>query len=99
MRHAAVGLPKPDHFGDVDPACLGLRPLPAEERHGLSFAHPDPDGGHDLDELLGEWFNAEFPTWEWEGAAPAARLDPGRRPLHHWLISARTHGPAWGIGP
>ena len=65
-----VGLPKPDHFGDVDVECLGLRPLPAEERHGLLFVHPDPDGDMDLDGLLGEWFDDEFPTWNFDTMVP-----------------------------
>ena len=65
-----VGLPKPDHFGDVDAECLGLRPLPAEERHGLLFVHPDPDGDMDLDGLLGEWFDDEFPTWNFDTMVP-----------------------------
>ena len=58
-----VGLPKAEHFGDVDKECLGLRALPAEERHGLLFVHPDPEGEIGLDWLLGEWFNDEFSTW------------------------------------
>lgn len=61
-----VGLPKAEHFGDVDKECMGLRALPAEERHGLLFVHPDPDGEIDLDHLLGEWFNDEFPTWRFD---------------------------------
>jgi len=67
---ALVGLPKQDHFGEVDMACLGLKPLPAEERHGLLFVHPDPDATIDLDELLGEWFNDEFPTWNFGDLVP-----------------------------
>ena len=59
-------LPKPEHFGDVDRACLGLRPLAAEERHGLLFVHPDPEATIHLDHLLGDWFNDEFPTWNFD---------------------------------
>ncbi len=70
---ALVGLPKSEHFGDVDPECLGLRPLPAEERHGLLFVHPDPDGELGLDELLGEWFDDEFPTWNFATMIPINR--------------------------
>lgn len=70
---ALVGLPKPDHFGEVDTECLGLRSLPAEERHGLLFVHPDPDGTIDLDHLLGEWFNDEFPTWRFDELEPLTR--------------------------
>lgn len=65
-----VGLPKKEHFGDVDTECLGLRPLAAEERHGLLFVHPDPDASIDLDELLGPWFNDEFPTWDFGDLVP-----------------------------
>jgi phenylpropionate dioxygenase-like ring-hydroxylating dioxygenase large terminal subunit len=54
----------------VDVECLGLRPLPAEERHGLLFVHPDPDGDMDLDGLLGEWFDDEFPTWNFDTMVP-----------------------------
>ncbi|MBN4047586.1 aromatic ring-hydroxylating dioxygenase subunit alpha [Acidimicrobiaceae bacterium AH-315-P05] len=67
---ALVGLPKSDHFGAVDTDCLGLRQLPAEERHGLLFVHPNPEGSMDLDELLGEWFNEEFPTWNFAELIP-----------------------------
>jgi phenylpropionate dioxygenase-like ring-hydroxylating dioxygenase large terminal subunit len=67
---ALVGLPKQDHFGEVDTTCLGLKPLPAEERHGLLFVHPDPDATIDLDELLGDWFNDEFPTWNFGDLIP-----------------------------
>ncbi len=67
---ALVGLPKADHFGEVGEECLDLRPLPAEERHGLLFVHPDPEGDMDLDSLLGEWFNDEFPTWNFGAMIP-----------------------------
>ncbi len=67
---ALVGIPKPEHFGDIDTECHGLAPLPAEERHGLLFVHPDPDGVIDLGELLGDWFNDEFPTWNLGGMVP-----------------------------
>ena len=65
-----VGIPKPEHFGNIDTECHGLKPLPAEERHGLLFVHPDPAGVIDLDELLGTWFNDEFPTWNFGEMVP-----------------------------
>ncbi len=67
---ALVGLPKQEHFGDVDTGCLGLVELAAEERHGLLFVHPDPNGVMDLDALLGDWFNDEFPTWNFADLVP-----------------------------
>jgi phenylpropionate dioxygenase-like ring-hydroxylating dioxygenase large terminal subunit len=68
-----VGLPKPDHFGEVDTECLGLRQLPAEERHGLLFVYPDPNGTIGLDDLLGDQFNDEFPTWNFDDLIPINR--------------------------
>ena len=65
-----VGVPKQDHFGDVDIECLGLVPLPAEERHGLLFVHPDPDATLDVGDVLGEWFDDEFSTWGFERLLP-----------------------------
>ena len=67
---ALVGIPKPDHFGDIDTSCNGLIALSAEERHGLLFVHPNPEGEMDLDGLLGEWFNDEFPTWNFDTMVP-----------------------------
>jgi len=62
---ALIGLPKPEHFGYADKACLGLVELPAEERHGLLFVHPDPNGTLDVSALLGG-LDQEFPSWEFD---------------------------------
>lgn len=88
-----VGLPKPDHFGDVDRACLGLRPLPAEERHGLLFVHPDPDGEIDLDWLLGDWFNDEFPTWNFGELEPLTSADYDT--ACNWKLAMDTFGETY----
>ena len=63
---ALIGLPKPDHFGAVDAACLGLVELPAEERHGFLWVHPQPGGKLDVSELLGG-LDEEFATWGFAG--------------------------------
>ena len=88
-----VGLPKPEHFGAVDKECLGLRELPAEERHGLLFVHPDPAGTIDLDWLLGEWFNDEFATWRFDEAEPltAAEYDTAC----NWKLAMDTFGETY----
>ena len=49
-----VGIPQREHFGEVDMACRGLLELPAEEKHGLLFVHPQRGGHLDVEELLGE---------------------------------------------
>jgi phenylpropionate dioxygenase-like ring-hydroxylating dioxygenase large terminal subunit len=48
-----VAIPNEDHFGTVDKSCHGLIELPAIERDGLLWVHPQPDGHLDIDELLG----------------------------------------------
>tara|TARA_R110000824_G_scaffold152391_1_gene323586 strand:- start:1505 stop:2734 length:1230 start_codon:yes stop_codon:yes gene_type:complete len=48
-----LAVPEMDHFGAIDKACHGLVALPAIERDGLLWVHPQPDGKLNIDELLG----------------------------------------------
>ncbi len=48
-----VGVPRAHDFGDFDRSCHGLKELPAEEKYGLLWVHPQPDGHFDVDTLLG----------------------------------------------
>lgn len=48
-----LSIPDEDHFGGIDKSCNGLIQLPAVERDGLLWVHPQPDGVLDIDELLG----------------------------------------------
>ena len=48
-----ISLPDEHDFGAVDKSCNGLIPLPAVERGGMLWVHPQPDGELDLDALLG----------------------------------------------
>ena len=57
-----VGIPKNDHFGKIDKSCRGLIPLPAIERYGFLWVHPDPKGTIDIDTLLGG-LAEEFDSW------------------------------------
>jgi len=61
---ALVGLPKHDHFGEIDMACHGLVRLPAVEMHGLLFVHPDPQGVINVDELLTRELADELKSWK-----------------------------------
>lgn len=88
-----VGLPKADLFGDVERGCLGLRPLAAEERHGLLFVHPDPDGVIDLDHLLGEWFDDELSTWGFERMLPLTR--DAYDTACNWKLAMDTFGETY----
>lgn len=60
-----ISVPKEDHFGKVDRSCHGLIALPAEERWGLLWVHPDPDGILDLETKLGGLAN-ELDSWDLE---------------------------------
>ena len=60
-----VSVPKEGHFGKIDKSCLGLVPLPAVERYGLLWVHPQPEGELDVDELLGG-LAPEFDAWNWD---------------------------------
>ena len=57
-----VAVPREDHFGPVDKSCRGLVRLPAEEKHGLLFVNPNPNGSLDLDARLGE-LGPELESW------------------------------------
>jgi len=48
-----VGVPRAHDFGDFDRSCHGLKELPAEEKYGMLWVHPQPDGHFDVDTLLG----------------------------------------------
>jgi nitrite reductase/ring-hydroxylating ferredoxin subunit len=58
-----VSVPREDHFGPVDKSCHGLVELPAEEKHGILFVHPNPEGTMDLDDLLGD-LGPELAAWD-----------------------------------
>ncbi|HUW04149.1 MAG TPA: aromatic ring-hydroxylating dioxygenase subunit alpha [Acidimicrobiales bacterium] len=58
-----VGLPKQDHFGEIDTSCSGLIKLPALEWNGLLYVHPDPSGTIDLEGLFGDELSAELAHW------------------------------------
>ncbi|MFT7651326.1 MAG: phenylpropionate dioxygenase-like ring-hydroxylating dioxygenase large terminal subunit [Limisphaerales bacterium] len=49
-----ISIPDQDHFGPIDKSCNGLLELPAVERDGLLWVHPQVDGRLDIDDLLGE---------------------------------------------
>ena len=58
-----INIPDEGHFGKIDKACHGLLELPAVERDGLLWVHPDPEADLDIDALLGEDLAAELGTY------------------------------------
>ncbi len=58
-----VSLPQEHQFGPVDKSCHGLITLPAEEKYGMLFVHPNPEGELTIDEMLGD-LAPEFEHWD-----------------------------------
>ena len=52
-RGELSAIPVQDQFGEIDKSCHGLLELPAVERDGLLWVHPQVDGVIDLDSQLG----------------------------------------------
>lgn len=90
-----VGVPKPDHFGEMDRAELGLVELPAVERIGLLWVHPQPGGSIEPDALLGEDLAADLAGWDlgnskWLGCDRYAAAC-------NWKLALDTYGEAYHI--
>ena len=58
-----IGIPKPDHFGEIDKSCYGLTELPCLEKYGLLWVHPSPKGVIDLDTLFDKRLKDDFEAW------------------------------------
>ncbi|MEM7017045.1 MAG: aromatic ring-hydroxylating dioxygenase subunit alpha [Pseudomonadota bacterium] len=59
-----VAVPKEEHFGKVDRSCHSLVALPAEEKYGMLWVHPDPQGTLNVDDCLGEELAGELASWD-----------------------------------
>lgn len=91
-----VAIPNEDHFGAVDKSCHGLIALPAVERDGLLWVHPQADGHLDVDELLGAELAAELASFDlarhgFAGATPI----PGDL---NWKFANDTFGETYHFG-
>lgn len=58
-----ISIPNEEHFGAIDKSCHGLLELPAVERDGLLWVHPQVGGHLDVDELLGSELATEFSSY------------------------------------
>lgn len=87
-----VAVPKEEHFGPVDKSCNGLVELPAEEKYGLLFIHPQPDGELAIDDMLGD-LAAEFDAWNLQeyGLQYATRYDHAM----NWKLAIDTFGETY----
>jgi phenylpropionate dioxygenase-like ring-hydroxylating dioxygenase large terminal subunit len=87
-----VAVPKEDHFGPVDKACHGLVTLPAEERYGLLWVNPNPDGELDVDACLAG-LAPELASWDLENynASGQTRFDHAM----NWKLAVDTFGETY----
>lgn len=87
-----ISVPKEDHFGPVDKTSHGLVRLPAVEKHGLLWVHPNPTGEIDVDDLLGE-LGLELAGWQLDktGLNSSTTYD---HPMN-WKLAIDTFGETY----
>jgi phenylpropionate dioxygenase-like ring-hydroxylating dioxygenase large terminal subunit len=91
-----LAVPNEDHFGKVDKSCHGLIALPAVERDGLLWVHPQTEGLLDVDSLLGAELAEELASHglarhSFAGATPI----PGDL---NWKFANDTFGETYHFG-
>ena len=90
-----ISIPDEDHFGAIDKSCHGLMELPAVERDGLLWMHPQVDGGLDIDELLGD-LAGELASYDM-----AAHANVGKKSIDmklNWKFANDTFGETYHFG-
>lgn len=91
-----VAIPDEDHFGEIDKSCNGLVELPAVERDGLLWVHPQPDGHLDVEELLGKKLADELASYSlgdlMHGGTKTITMDL------NWKLSNDTFGETYHFG-
>ncbi len=87
-----VAVPRPKHFGGFDKECHGLVPLPAAERGGFLWVHPNPDGDLDMDAVLGG-IESDLDTWGW-GSYVRVADDTYEMDLN-WKLAMDTFGETY----
>lgn len=92
---ALLNVPNEDHFGAIDKSCMGLVELPAEERNGLLWVHPNPNGALDLDTLLGD-LNEEFSSYSAGKLIYAGETTIQKR--LNWKLANDTFGETYHFG-
>jgi phenylpropionate dioxygenase-like ring-hydroxylating dioxygenase large terminal subunit len=88
-------IPNIDHFGEVDKSCMGLVELPAVEKSGLLWVHPNPEASLDVDELLGV-LAEEFPSFGMH-----SQISVGHTTIEknlNWKFANDTFGETYHFG-
>ena len=91
-----VSIPNEDHFGAIDKSCNGLIALPAVERDGLLWVHPQEGGHLDVDALLGAELAAELANYGLAKHAFAGATTIARN--LNWKFANDTFGETYHFG-
>ncbi len=89
---ALVAIPQAGHFGDVDKARMGLIELPAQEKYGLLWVHPQRDGCVDIDDLLGD-LAPEIDNWRFNFLIRTGETEIRKR--INWKLANDTFGETY----
>jgi len=92
---ALIGVPREADFGSVDRSCSGLVELPATERHGMLWVHPQPGGHLDVDEILGDLAEE---IAEWNAGALVYRGESEITKNLNWKLANDTFGETYHFG-
>lgn len=87
-----VAIPQADHFGAIDKDKFGLIELPAEEKYGLLYVHPKPDGAVDVDALLGG-LAPEIANWKFGKLVRSGETTIEKR--LNWKLANDTFGETY----
>ncbi len=87
-----AGVPEAQQFGALDRDRHGLVELPAAERHGLLWVHPQPGGALDVDELLGA-LGPELAGWH--AGDRVQRADKTLSMAMNWKLANDTFGETY----
>jgi phenylpropionate dioxygenase-like ring-hydroxylating dioxygenase large terminal subunit len=91
-----INVPDQAHFGAIDKACKGLIELPAVERDGILWVHPQPDGLLDIDKLLGKTLADELASYNL-GSLLYAGTKTITKDLN-WKLANDTFGETYHFG-
>ena len=83
-------------FGHIDKANHGLIRLPVQEKYGLVYVNPDPEGRVDIDDILGD-LGPQLGTWRLSEAQFVRSKE--LRVRTNWKLALDTFCEGYHFGP
>ncbi|NNM10478.1 MAG: aromatic ring-hydroxylating dioxygenase subunit alpha [Pseudomonadales bacterium] len=88
-----IGVSEEQDFGPIDKRCNGLIELPAAERYGMLWVHPQPQASFDVDELFGEALAKELASHNLQDYVFAGDKEIDKR--LNWKLANDTFGETY----